>query len=86
MTSYVPLNDATPRMDIYKVKERLYNCSEANVSKHNRALCEKCPYYGTRDCWQRLMLDAAHALTLMLAERDEGKPLIVEGEDDGKEK
>ena len=88
MNIWLPeINHATPRMDIYKLQKQLYKCTEANAKVEKRkSVCISCPYYKTSDCWQRLMLDSAHALALLLAERDEGKPLIVEVDEYGEEK
>lgn len=76
------INNATPSMDMYKLQRRLYKCTEANSERRiSKKLCKTCPYNNTTNCWQRLMLDSAHAIKLLLDERDRGLPLIVEGED-----
>ena len=88
MNIWLPeINNATPSMDIYGLQKQLYKCTEANAhGEKKKKICMTCPYYKTTDCWHRLMLDSAHAITLLLDERDEGKPLIVEGDADGEEK
>ena len=76
-------NNATPRMNIYGLKRQLYKCTEANSPKsRNLKACQTCQHRNSDNCWQRLMLDAAHAITLLLDERDRGKTLIVEGDAD----
>lgn len=82
MNFWIPeRNNITPSMDMYGLQKQVVKCTEANSPKsRNLKACHTCPYYKTSDCWQRLMLDAAHAITLLLAERDKGEALIVEGD------
>ncbi len=62
-----------PTMDINATKDRLVNCA-----KSNHGHCDNCKYLHTRDCKSRLMLEASHALVLLLEERELGAPLRVE--------
>lgn len=79
-SEFLPIrNNATPTMDIYATQKMLYRCTETEFSTKKK--CEKCKYYKTTDCKDRLMLEAAHALTLLLDERDKGAALII-GEDE----
>ena len=60
-------------MDINATNKRLINCGKSNYGH-----CADCKYINTRDCKSRLMLEAAHAITLLLEERELGMPLRVE--------
>lgn len=64
-----------PTMDIKATNKRLINCG-----KNNYGHCDDCKYLNARDCKSRLMLEASHAITLLLEERELGRPLRVEEE------
>ena len=72
------MNHTTPCMDMYALQKRLMRRTDINNANRSQTpSCKSCPYYSASDCWQRLMLDASHAIALLLAERDKGEALIV---------
>lgn len=62
-------------MDLCTIKDMLYTCTEANAKNSKPILekkCKNCPYYKTTDCRSRLMLDAAHAIYLIMKREQNG--------------